>query len=276
MISLRKMCQLILTISMRKALTGEGKYSIAGASANMLAEVARLLGLPVANLKRDIRAVVTTAAIETDNYLLQYEMDKMLLNMGYQGNRNGFMDILYASSVNDPEAYELIYEDMVESGITEEQIRTAMERRMKDAQGVASVDELAQRYLTPSQERTYARLHSQVTSSPVWRAATSEQQKAVDQALYDLTAGTDTGVKMQEKINTGADYGISEVDYLLYLTALEIADAENEDPEKRNGSIDQSEAQIAIDMLTGLLDEGRAYLWQSTNKGWSEKNNPYR
>lgn len=262
--------------NMRKALTGEGKYSIAGASANMLAEVARLLGLPVANLKRDIRAVVTTAAIETDNYLLQYEMDKMLLNMGYQGNRNGFMDILYASSVNDPEAYELIYEDMVESGITEEQIRTAMERRMKDAQGVASVDELAQRYLTPSQERTYARLHSQVTSSPVWRAATSEQQKAVDQALYDLTAGTDTGVKMQEKINTGADYGISEVDYLLYLTALEIADAENEDPEKRNGSIDQSEAQIAIDMLTGLLDEGRAYLWQSTNKGWSEKNNPYR
>ena len=262
--------------NMRKALTGEGKYSIAGASANMLAEVARLLGLPVANLKRDIRAVVTTAAIETDNYLLQYEMDKMLLNMGYQGNRNGFMDILYASSVDDPEAYELIYEDMVESGITEEQIRTAMERRMKDAQGVASVEKLAQRYLTPSQERTYARLHSQVTSSPVWRAATSEQQKAVDQALYDLTAGTDAGVKMQEKINSGADYGISEVDYLLYLTALEIADAENEDPEKRNGSIDQSEAQIAIDMLTGLLDEGRAYLWQSTNKGWSEKNNPYR
>lgn len=262
--------------NMRKALTGEGKYSIAGASANMLAEVARLLGLPVANLKRDIQAVVTTAAIETDNYLLQYKMDKALLNMGYQGNRSGFMDILYAASVNDPEAYELIYEDMVASGITEEQIRTAMESRMKDAQGVASVDELAQRYLTPSQERTYARLHSQVSSSPVWQAATSEQREGVEQDLYDLTTGTDAGVKMQEKIDAGAAYGISEADYLLYLTAREIADAENEDPEKRNGSIDQAEAQAAIDMLTGLSDEARAYLWQSTNKGWSEEKNPYR
>ena len=186
------------------------------------------------------------------------------------------MDILYAASVNDPEAYELIYEDMVASGITEEQIRTAMESRMKDAQGVASVDELAQRYLTPSQERTYARLHSQVSSSPVWQAATSEQREGVEQDLYDLTTGTDAGVKMQEKIDAGAAYGISEADYLLYLTAREIADAENEDPEKRNGSIDQAEAQAAIDMLTGLSDEARAYLWQSTNKGWSEEKNPYR
>ena len=81
---------------------------------------------------------------------------------------------------------------------------------------------------------------------------------------------------------TGREYlsilrtGRGEADYLLYLAAREIADGENEDPEKRNGSIDQAEAQAAIDMLTGLSDEGRAYLWQSTNKGWSEEKNPYR
>ena len=73
--------------NMRSALSGEGRYSIAGASANMLAEVARLFGLPVANIKRDVQAVATTAAIETDNYLMQYRMDKALLNIGYQGNR---------------------------------------------------------------------------------------------------------------------------------------------------------------------------------------------
>ena len=28
-------------------------------------------------------------------------------------------------------------------------------------------------------------------------------------------------------------------------------------------------------MLTGLSDEARAYLWQSTNKGWKADNNPY-
>ena len=262
--------------NMRSALSGEGRYSIAGASAYMLAEVARLFGLPVANIKRDVQAVATTAAIETDNYLMQYRMDKALLNIGYQGNRSGFMDILYAASVNDPEAYEIIYEDMVASGITEDQIRTAMESRMKEDQGVESVDELSRRYLTPNQERTYDRLYGQVSSSPVWRAASPEQREAVEGDIYDLTTGTDAGVKLQEKIDGGAAYGITEADYLLYLAAREIADGENEDPEKRNGSIDQSEAQAAIDMLTGLSDEGRAYLWQSTNKGWSEEKNPYR
>ena len=262
--------------NMRSALSGEGRYSTAGASANMLAEVARLFGLPVANIKRDVQAVATTAAIETDNYLMQYRMDKALLNIGYQGNRSGFMDILYAASVNDPEAYEIIYEDMVASGITEDQIRTAMESRMKKDQGVESVEDLSSRYLTPSQEQTYDRLHRQVSRSPVWRAASPEQREAVEEDLYGLAVGTDAGVKLQEKIDGGAAYGITEADYLLYLSAREIADSRNEDPEKRNGSIDQAEAQEAIDMLSGLSDEARAYLWQSTNKGWSEEKNPYR
>ena len=79
-----------------------------------------------------------------------------------------------------------------------------------------------------------------------------------------------------EKIEGGSSYGISEADYLLYLAAREIVDSKNDDPEKRNGSIDQEEAEAAIDMLTGLSDEARAYLWQSTNKGWKEEKNPYR
>lgn len=263
-------------INFWKALNGEGRYSLAGASASFLAELSRLFGLPVANLKRDIQGTVTSAAIETDDYWLQYQIDKALLNIGYSGNRSGFMDILYAASVNDPEAYELIYDDMLTSGITQEQIRTSMETRMREAQGVESVADLTRRYLTPDQERTYNRIYSQVTSSAIWSAASEEQREAVEDDLYDLAAGTDAGQRLQEKINGGASYGISDGDYLLYLAAREIADAANEDPEKRNGSIDQSEAEAAIDMLTGLSNEAKAYLWQSTNKGWSEKNNPYR
>ena len=81
---------------------------------------------------------------------------------------------------------------------------------------------------------------------------------------------------MQEKIDGGAAYGVSEADYLLYLAALEVADAENEDRSKRNGATDQREAEAAANMLAGLSDEGRAYLWQSTNKGWKESSNPFR
>lgn len=262
--------------NMRKALSGEGKYSIAGASATMLSEVARLFGVPVANLKRDIQAAVTTAAIETDNYLMQYRIDKALLNIGYQGNRSGFMDILYAASINDPEAYEFIYEDMVSSGITEEQIRNAMESRMKDDQGVESVADLEKRYLTPNQEKTYDSLYGQVSGSSVWRSANQEQKDSIEEDIYNLAVGTDAGEKLMEKIEGGSSYGISEADYLLYLAAREIVDSKNDDPEKRNGSIDQEEAEAAIDMLTGLSDEARAYLWQSTNKGWKEAKNPYR
>ena len=258
------------------ALNGEGRYSIPGASASFLAELSRLIGLPVANLKRDIQAAVTSAAIETDDYWMQYQIDKFLLNMGYSGNRQTFMDILYSASVNDREAYEQIYADMVASGITADQIKTSMESRMTREQGVESVSDLSRRYLAPDQERTYDRLYSQVSGSSVWEAANAEQRQSVEEDLYALAAGTEAGLKLQEKINGGASYGISDGDYLLYLAAREIADAANEDLEKRNGSIDQSEAEAAIDMLTGLSDEARAYLWQSTNKGWSEKNNPYR
>lgn len=259
-----------------QALNGEGRYSLAGASASFLAELSRLFGLPVANLKRDIQGTVTSAAIETDDYWMQYQIDKALLNIGYSGNRSGFMDILYAASVNDPEAYELIYDDMTASGITQEQIRTSMETRMREAQGVESVADLTRRYLTPDQERTYDRLYSQVSGSSVWSAANAEQRESVEEDLYALASGTEAGLKLQEKIDAGASYGVSDGDYLLYLAAREIADAANENPEKRNGSIDQSEAEAAIDMLTGLSNEAKAYLWQSTNKGWSEKNNPYR
>ena len=79
-----------------------------------------------------------------------------------------------------------------------------------------------------------------------------------------------------KKAMDGAASGVNPVDYTLYELAKEMADAENSDLEKRNGSIDQSEAEAAIDMLTGLSNEARAYLWQSTNKGWKESNNPYR
>lgn len=258
--------------NMKKALSGEGKYSVAGASANLLAEVSRLLGIPVANLKRDIQAGITTAAIETDNYLMQYRIDKAMLNMGYQGNTKNFYDILYNASINDREAYETIYADMVASGMPEDKIRNAMESRMKRDQGVESVGDLEQRYLSPIQERSYNSTRNSMAGSSVWTAASRDQQEAVEKDLYDLTVGNDSGEKLQEKIAAGAAYGISEADYLLYRLALHVADQPTESGNL--GSYTGEEVQTAIDMLTGLDDEARAYLWEAAGK--SEKSNPYK
>lgn len=258
--------------NMKKALSGEGKYSLAGASANLLSEAARLLGIPVANLKRDIQAGITTAAIETDSYLMQYRIDKAMLNMGYSGNTSNFLDILYNASVNDPEAYEIIYADMVASGIQEDKIRNGMESRMKKAQGVESVADLESRYLTPTQTTSYERVHGRVTGTTVWSAASAEQREALEEDLYDLTVANSSGLKLQEKIDGGAAYGIDEADYLLYRLALHVVDQPTESGNL--GSYTGDEVEAAIDMLTGLDDEARAYLWEAAGK--SEKSNPYK
>lgn len=259
-------------VNMKKALSGEGKYSLAGASANLLAEAARLLGIPVANLKRDIQAGITTAAIETDSYLMQYRIDKAMLNMGYSGNTSNFMDILYNASINDREAYEIIYADMVASGIPEDKISNAMETRMKRDQGVESVADLEARYLTPKQEQSYNSLRQRVTGTTVWSAASAEQRKALEEDLYNLTVANSSGIKLQEKIDGGAAYGIDEADYLLYRLALHVVDQPTESGNL--GSYTGDEVEAAIDMLTGLDDEARAYLWEAAGK--SEKSNPYK
>lgn len=259
-------------VNMKKALSGEGKYSLAGASANLLAEAARLLGIPVANLKRDIQAGITTAAIETDSYLMQYRIDKAMLNMGYSGNTSNFMDILYNANINDREAYEIIYADMVASGISEDKISNAMETRMKRDQGVESVADLEARYLTPKQEQSYNSLRQRVTGTTVWSAASAEQRKALEEDLYNLTVANSSGLKLQEKIDGGAAYGIDEADYLLYRLALHVVDQPTESGNL--GSYTGDEVEAAIDMLTGLDDEARAYLWEAAGK--SEKSNPYK
>lgn len=258
--------------NMKKALSGEGKYSLAGASANLLSEAARLLGIPVANLKRDIQAGISTAAIETDSYLMQYRIDKAMLNMGYSGNTSNFMDILYNASINDREAYEIIYADMVASGIPEDKISNAMETRMKRDQGVESVADLEARYLTPKQEQSYNSLRQRVTGTTVWSAASAEQREALEEDLYDLTVANSSGLKLQEKIDGGAAYGIDEADYLLYRLALHVVDQPSESG--KLGSYTGDEVEAAIDMLTGLDDEARAYLWEAAGK--SEKSNPYK
>lgn len=256
---------------------GKGPKTRAYAMQELVSAVAKVFGTPVGNVTRDVWSIFRSFVYATGNIPLQYEMEKAIYNITPDENTTRYLDLLYAANQSDDKAvYEHIYNDLVKNGYTEEQIQRGMESRMKEEQGVKSVKDLEQRYLTPPQQKHYDRLYRQVSNSPVWTSANRAQQNDVEDDLYNLAAGTEAGEKLREKINGGSTYGISEADYILYLAALEVADAQNDDPEKRNGSIDQDEAQAAIDMLTGLSDDARAYLWQSTNKGWNEKKNPYR
>lgn len=250
--------------NMLKALNGEGKYTLGAASATMFAEVSRLLGIPVANLKREVKSFAMLAAVETDNYLMQYRMEKASLELNYSSNRNTFMDILFNAYQNDREAYDIIYADMVASGFDKEKLQTGMESRMKKAEGVKSVSDLDQRFLHPDQQPEYDSTMSEIKRSGLWSGATEKQRNKVEEKLYDLVTDSKSGEKLQEKINEGAAYGLDEAEYLLYTLALDMNDQPDEDGDL--GSYTSQEKAAAITSLD-IGDSEMAFLWD-TDQGY--------
>lgn len=248
--------------NMYKAVTGTGKYTIAEASAQLFAEVGRLYGLPVANVKRDIKSLVTTTAIETDSYLMQYRMEKAMLDINYSGNSKNFMDILFNAYNNDREAYEFIYNDMLESGYDAEKIQSGMETRMKKAEGVEKSSELSKRYMSPDDEKKYDSSLKKVKSSKVWKSANATQKKNAEADLYNfLTSTTDNMKKLRTEAKA---YGVDETEYTLWQLAIEMADQPK--GEEGSGSYDYKEKAEAINSLN-LGDREIAYFF---GKGLTE------
>ena len=246
-------------VNMYKAITGEGKYTIASASANLFAEAARLFGLPVANVKRDVLSIANTVLLGTDNYVGQYYMEKASSNMNYSDNKNAYMDILYNAYVNDREAYEIIYADMVKEDkfktdgkTTEEVIASSMETRMKKAEGVEEVTDLKNRYLSPSKEKTYNSKLKTISSSEAWKSAGKDARQDAKNLLHGIVGGTNNDAL--EKLSEGEAYGLDDTEYVLYKLALEVSDADN------NGSYSAKEKSAALDTIS--LGNGEiAYLW---------------
>lgn len=245
--------------NMIKALSGEGKYTVGGAAINLIAEVARLFGIPVANLKREITSFAMLAAVESDNYLMQYRMEKWMLNMN--GNGGKFMDILYNAYMNDKDVYEIIYADLVDSGYDPEKIKTGMETRMKNAQGVDSVKDLNQRYLPPDLQPEYDKTMGKVRSNMLWRNANEEQRDKVESKLYNYVCNTEASNGMHEILDAGKPYGLDETEYLLYNLALDMYDQPNENGEL--GSHTQEEKADAILAVSGLSNGEIAVLWDT-------------
>lgn len=73
-----------------------------------------------------------------------------------------------------------------------------------------------------------------------------------------------------KKAESASSNGVSVVDYLLYKQAAAMASTDG------NDNTSQAEAEAALKGMAGLTDEQRAFLWQSTNSGWKEDNNPFK
>jgi hypothetical protein len=234
---------------MYKAVTGTGKYTIAEASAQLFAETSRLFGLPVANVKRDIKSIVMSIAIETDNYLMQYRMEKAMLDINYASNRKNFMDILFNAYNNDREAYEFIYKDLIKNGYKAETIQSDMETRMKKSEGVEKVSDLTKRYMDPDTEKKYDSSLKRVKSSKAWKSASATQRKDAEAALYKFL--TSTSKDMEKTRAEARAFGVDETEYTLWQLAKEMADSDG------NNYLNAKEKSVAIDYMSSYTNESR-------------------
>ncbi len=254
-----------------KALQKAQTLAAAGDFSGYLDDISKAAGVPYENIANLFNAAYRQASIAAlGEYRGEYAALKLTTDP--EKHSRDYYDVLYRALQGDRAAYEAIYEDMVGSGtFSEEKVQSAMEKRMKDAQGVTKASELEQRYLSPDQEKVYDRVLGEITGSEVWRSASTEQRDKLEDSLYDLTVANGAGVKLQEKIDAGATYGIDEADYLLFRLALDLVDQPTESG--KMGSYTNDEVEEAIRLLTGLSDEAKSFLW--TSQGKSDKSNPW-
>lgn len=139
------------TQTMYSSVTGEGKYTTAYACKQLLTAVSKIFGVSVANLGRDVWAAARSAANETGNVRIMFEMEKAIYRMDRSaGNRKRWCELLYlAQKENDTKTARMIYKEMLEHGYDEKDVRQGVEAIMKTEQKVKSVDDLENRWRAP-------------------------------------------------------------------------------------------------------------------------------
>ena len=199
---------------------GQGKRTRAYALKGLLAAGAKMFGIPASNLARDMWGLARSAAVETGNIPLQYEMEKAIYNISNTGNKNRYYAILYrALEQGDMDTYQHIRDDLMNSmGVDGASIDSAMRSRYNKAVEKAPDYTLPQRardligsrdkyapakekeetfgaddlgssaYRAYSDQRAseYRIMADDLTSSPIFQGMDDETRDKVLKAAYDL------------------------------------------------------------------------------------------
>lgn len=114
---------------------GNGKRTRAYAIKQLLSAGAKMFGIPVSNLTRDMWGLARTAAVETNNIPLQYEMEKAIYNITNTSNKSRYYAILYrALEQGDMDTYRHIRDDLMNSmGVDGASIDSVMRSRYNKA-----------------------------------------------------------------------------------------------------------------------------------------------
>lgn len=197
-----------------------GKKTTVYAIKSLAASVAKLFGVPASSLMRDTWAAVRTAAVETGNIPLQYEMEKAIYNISNTGNKNRYYAILYrALEQGDMDTYQHIRDDLMNSmGVDGASIDSAMRSRynkavekdpdytlpqrardligsrdkyapVKEKEETFGADDLgssAYRAYSDQRANDYRSMADDLASSPIFRGMDDETRDKVLKAAYDL------------------------------------------------------------------------------------------
>ncbi len=114
-----------------KSMDGSGTKTRKEATISMLAAASKLFGLPVANLKRDVTALIRTVAQASGSLAYQYEVEKFSYNLANSSNKSRFISILYDTlEQGDYTTYEHIRRDLMEQmGLDGESIQSNLKTR---------------------------------------------------------------------------------------------------------------------------------------------------
>ena len=199
---------------------GQGKRTRAYALKGLLAAGAKMFGIPASNLTRDMWGLARSAAVETGNIPLQYEMEKAIYNISNTGNKNRYYAILYrALEQGDMDTYQHIRDDLMNSmGVDGASIDSAMRSRynkavekdpdytlsqrardligsrdkyapVKEKEETFGTDDLgssAYRAYSDQRANDYRSMADDLTSSPIFQGMDDETRDKVLKAAYDL------------------------------------------------------------------------------------------
>lgn len=199
---------------------GQGKRTRAYALKGLLAAGAKMFGIPASNLTRDMWGLARSAAVETGNIPLQYEMEKAIYNISNTGNKNRYYAILYrALEQGDMDTYQHIRDDLMNSmGVDGASIDSAMRSRynkavekdpdytlpqrardligsrdkyapVKEKEETFGADDLgssAYRAYSDQRANDYRSMADDLTSSPIFQGMDDETRDKVLKAAYDL------------------------------------------------------------------------------------------
>ena len=199
---------------------GQGKRTRAYALKGLLAAGAKMFGIPASNLTRDMWGLARSAAVETGNIPLQYEMENAIYNISNTGNKHRYYAILYrALEQGDMDTYQHIRDDLMNSmGVDGASIDSAMRSRYnkavekdpdytlpqrardligsrdkyapaKEKEETFGADDLgssAYRAYSDQRANDYRSMADDLTSSPIFQGMDDETRDKVLKAAYDL------------------------------------------------------------------------------------------